>query len=407
MSKSMVYWKLNLYFFFYFFANAACNSFFAIWLGQKIHLDGAQTGLIFSINAAFALIIQPLYGYISDRIGLKKHILTFISLLLIFVGPFFIYVYAPLLKINFFVGASIGGLYLGIIFLGGCGAIESYIEKVGRKYQFEFGKARMWGSLGSASAAFMAGQFFNINPSINFWIASATAIILVIIILLTKVEMSQEEVERADSVNLKSVINLFSMKDFWCFIIYVLGVACIYTVFDQQFPLYFASLFPAVEQGNQIFSYLNSLQVFLEAGMLFLAPFIVKKIGIKKALMVAGCIMSFRIIGSGLVVGPIGISFMKLIHAIELPIMIVAIFKYLASNFDTRLSSILYLVGYQFIMQVGTIVISPIVGRLYDDIGFKHTYLLMGIFVLVFTIVSALLLKNEKKVLKRNLKRIA
>ena len=56
--------------------------------------------------------------------------------------------------------------------------------------------------------------------------------------------------------------------------------------------------------------------------------------------------MGFRIIGSGLVVGPIGISSMKLIHALELPIMLIAIFKYLAANFDTRLSSILYLVGF-------------------------------------------------------------
>lgn len=64
--------------------------------------------------------------------------------------------------------------------------------------------------------------------------------------------------------------------------LYVIGVTCVYGVYDQQFPLYYASLFPTAALGNQIFGYLNSFQVFIEAGMMFLAPFIVNKLGPKK-----------------------------------------------------------------------------------------------------------------------------
>ena len=70
---------------------------------------------------------------------------------------------------------------------------------------------------------------------------------------------------------------------------------------------------------------------------------------------------------------------MKLIHALELPIMLIAIFKYFAANFDTRLSSVLYLVGFQFASQVGASILSPLAGGLYDSVGFRHTYLIMGI----------------------------
>ena len=163
------------------------------------------------------------------------------------------------------------------------------------------------------------------------------------------------------------------------FILYVIGVTCFYNVYDQQFPLYYSSMFSTNELGNQVFGYLNSFQVFLEAGMMFCAPFIVNKIGAKKALVFAGFLMSFRIIGSGLATGPVLISFMKLIHSFELPIMLIAVFKYLAANFDTRLSSILYLVGYQFTSQVGATVLSPIVGNFYDTIGFSTTYIVMGV----------------------------
>ncbi|AEN90525.1 MFS transporter [Priestia megaterium] len=396
-SSKSLYWKLSAYFFFFFFTWSSSYSLFSIWLGQEIKLNGSATGLIFSVNAIFALCMQPLYGYISDRIGLKKHILFFISCLLVFVGPFYIFVYGPLLQYNVLIGAIIGGLYLGVAFLAGIGAIETYIEKVSRKYKFEYGKSRMWGSLGWAAATFFAGQLFNINPHINFWVASVSAVILVAIIFSVKVEMSSYEMEKAESVTLRDVGNLFLLKEFWFFMIYVVGVTCVYGVYDQQFPIYYASLFPTESIGNQVFGYLNSFQVFLEAGMMFAAPFIVNKIGAKNSLILAGFLMGFRIIGSGLVVGPIGISSMKLIHALELPIMLIAIFKYLAANFDTRLSSILYLVGFQFASQIGASVLSPIAGGLYDSVGFSRTYLIMGGMVLIFNVISMFTLLNSKK----------
>ena len=398
MSKSkVVYLKLSAYFFFFFVTWSASYSLFSIWLGQEINLSGADTGIVFSVNAIFALCMQPLYGYISDKIGLRKSILTFISVLLIFVGPFYIYVYGPLLKYNTILGAVVGGIYLGTAFFAGVGAIESYVEKIGRKYNFEYGRSRMWGSLGWAAATFFAGQLFNINPNINFWIASISAIILFFIILSISIEMSDEDLEKAQSVKIKDVCLLFKLKEFWLFILYVIGVTCFYNVYDQQFPLYYSSMFSSKEIGNQIFGYLNSLQVFLEAGMMFMAPFIVNKIGAKKGLILAGLLMSFRIIGSGLATEPILISCMKLLHSVELPIMLIAVFKYLAANFDTRLSSILYLVGYQFASQVGATVLSPVIGRFYDTVGFSSTYIIMGCIVLVFTIISMFTLASTKK----------
>ena len=398
MSKSkVVYLKLSAYFFFFFVTWSASYSLFSIWLGQEINFSGADTGIVFSVNAIFALCMQPLYGYISDKIGLRKSILTFISVLLIFVGPFYIYVYGPLLKYNTILGAVVGGIYLGTAFLAGVGAIESYVEKIGRKYNFEYGRSRMWGSLGWAAATFFAGQLFNINPNINFWIASISAIILFFIILSISIEMSDEDLEKAQSVKIKDVCLLFKLKEFWLFILYVIGVTCFYNVYDQQFPLYYSSMFSSKEIGNQIFGYLNSLQVFLEAGMMFMAPFIVNKIGAKKGLILAGLLMSFRIIGSGLATEPILISCMKLLHSVELPIMLIAVFKYLAANFDTRLSSILYLVGYQFASQVGATVLSPVIGRFYDTVGFSSTYIIMGCIVLVFTIISMFTLASTKK----------
>ncbi|MFD9625411.1 MFS transporter [Peribacillus muralis] len=391
MKKNLNYWSLSGFTFFYFFASTSAMSLFAIWLGQTLELSGAQVGTIFSINAIATLCFQPLYGFISDKIGLRKHLLWVITFLIMLIGPFFIYIYSPLLQYNTFLGAIVGSVYLSATLLASFGAIESYAERTGKKYHFEYGQVRMWGSLGAAAAALFSGKLFNINPHISFWIASACSIFLIIFLLLMKVHVSEEEQKKTDSIKLTDTLSLLKNKTFWIFMVYVLGVACIYSVYDQQFPVYYASLFSTSGQGNQMFGYLNSVQIFLEAGMMFIAPFIVNKIGAKKSLVVAGLLMAIRIIGSGLAVEPIGISTMKMLHSFELPIMLVAILKFIDANFDAKFSATMYIVGYYFVSQVGQAILSPLLGHWYDTIGFSKTYIILGVSVFVFVIIFALM----------------
>jgi OHS family lactose permease-like MFS transporter len=72
-----------------------------------------ETGLLYSVNAFIALLMQPFFGFISDKFGLKKRLIWLLVALLLPVGPFFIYVYAPLLVHSFWFGALLGGSIWG------------------------------------------------------------------------------------------------------------------------------------------------------------------------------------------------------------------------------------------------------------------------------------------------------
>ncbi|EFE94451.1 Lactose-proton symport [Serratia odorifera] len=384
--------------FFFFFTWSSSFSLIAIWLHQKIGLKGAETGLIFSAMSLMALFIQPLYGFIQDKLGLRKHLLLFIGVLLVLTGPFFIYAYAPLLRFNLALGALVGGVFISLAFNAGIGVLESYTERVSRIVGFEFGRARMWGSLGWASATFFAGFIYNINPNINFWLASGSAVLF--LLLLSQVQvlkpnaMAALEYGKPDNLRLQDALDLLRLPRFWALVVFVIGTS-VYGVFDQQFPVYFASQFSSAQQGNEMYGFLNSLQVFLEAGGMFLAPLLVNRIGIKQSLLLASSVMALRMFGSGLASGAIMISAMKLLHAVELPILLVALFKYITSRFDSRLSSTLYLVGFQFIGQVAASFLAPLAGYGYDHIGFADTYLLMGCAVACTTLLSCFLLRGE------------
>ena len=106
--------------------------------------------------------------------------------------------------------------------------------------------------------------------------------------------------------------------------------------------------------------------------------------------------MALRMITSGLVEGPLLISITKLLHAVELPILLVAIFKYNSLNFDKRLSSTIYLVGFACTSSVIGTVLSPLAGFSYERFGFAQSYLIMGIMVFSTTFISIFLLRSTK-----------
>jgi OHS family lactose permease-like MFS transporter len=388
---------LSALLFFFFVSWSSSSSLLSIWLHQEVGLKATDTGIIFSVLSVSALCAQVCYGFIQDRLGLRKNLLWYITALLILSGPAYL-LFGYLLSINILLGSIFGGLFIGLTFNGGIGVLESYTERVARQSTFEFGKARMWGSLGWAVATFFAGLLFNINPKLNFLVASCSGVIFFALLMQLKVATaaSLETVELgAQKVTLSDALRLLTLPRFRALIFFVVGT-CIYGVYDQQFPVYFASQFATLREGNAMFGYLNSFQVFLEAAGMFCAPWLVNRIGAKNGLIFAGMVMALRMVASGLVEGSVLISITKLLHAVELPILLVSIFKYNSLNFDKRLSSTLYLVGFACTSSVIAAVLSPLAGYSYEKYGFAQSYLIMGLMVFCTTFISIFLLRSNK-----------
>jgi OHS family lactose permease-like MFS transporter len=395
------YVALSAFLFCFFFAQAMAMSFLSIWLTRKLGLSGVQVGTVFSANFIGAMCAQPVYGYVSDRMGLRRLVPTSIALLVLLAGAFFSFVYAPLLRWNVVVGAIIGGAYLGFTFIAGSYALESFVDKVGRKYGFEYSRVRLWGSLGFASAAVFSGRLFNVDPGINFYLASAAGLLLIPILLATRIAPDPGQQAAAERMKPKDSLALLALPKFWRFMVLILGVTNLYLVYDQQFPFYFSSLFPTPEEGNAMFGYLNSAQIFVEAGMLFIAPIIVRRTGATRGLLIATAIMIIRIGGSALATGPLSISACKMLHSIELPILAVSIFRYIAFHFDARLASTVYMVGVSFGHSLGLAILSPIAGLGYDRFGFPATYMMIAGFALTFWFVSLFALSPTPPEIRR------
>ena len=395
------YWVFSLYFFLYFFIMGAYVPFFPVWL-KMIGLDQASTGYVFSFISLFALVFQPIFGLISDKLGLKKHLLWIITLLLVLFGPFFIFVFGPLLKFNVTLGAIVGGFYLGMVFSGGAPSIEALVEKISRRSGFEFGRSRMFGCFGWAICASFVGIMISKNVNAVYWLCSGFALILLVLVKMadpaktsTTDVIEQMGLNKPEPFNLKQALDLLRMRKTWFFMLYIVGVACTYDVFDQQFANFFTSFFSSEQVGREAFGYVTTLGEFLNATVMFFAPIIVMKIGSKNTLLIAGAIMSIRITGSAFASTAVEVIILKTLHMFEAPLLLVGAFKYITTHFPIRLSATVYLIAFCFAKQLSIMFMSSFAGLMYVKIGFDGTYLVLGFIAFSFTLLSSFTLSGR------------
>lgn len=379
-------------------------SFFQRWL-NSMGLNGAEVGTIYSINSLATLVLMFCYGLIQDNLGLKRHLVLAISTIAALVRPFVQFIYAPLMRTNMMAAAMIGSIVLSAGFMAGCSLIEAVTERYSRKFNFEYGQSRAWGSFGYAIVALVAGIVFNINPMINFWLGSAFGVGMLIVYLTwypadQRAALKEESAPDAEPTNpsLKEMVKVLRMPALWVLIVFMLLTNTFYTVFDQQmFPTYYASLFPTEATGNTVYGILNSVQVFCESAMMGVVPIIMRKIGVRNALLLGGTVMFLRIGLCGIFHDPVMISIVKMFHAIEVPLFCLPAFRYFTLHFNPKLSATLYMVGFQIASQIGQVVFSTPLGMLHDRLGDRTTFLTISGIVLCAVVYGVFVIKKDNE----------
>ncbi|BAK22370.1 MFS transporter [Melissococcus plutonius] len=334
-TKKKNFWGFPLTHFTYFFIWQIIFGYLTLWMEQVGHLSGAQAGIVFSMMAGISLLFQPAFGIISDKFLFRKNLILMIGIAAILIGPYFQWIFLYLLNINATFTAIITGIFLSFILNGGVSVIEQYIQR-----------------------ASLAG-------------------------------------DTSESLNLKQVSKIFTMKNFWFLAIFFIGTSAIYDVFDQQFIIFFKSFFDTATQGTNAYSYMTTIQIGLEFLLMFTMPWLINKIGSRNGLIAYGVILAVRIIGSALAPNLGWIISLRLLAGFEMPLFLVSVMKYITRAFDIRLYATIYTLASSFAKQISVFVFSSMVGSLYDSIGFHQTYLIMGIIIGIVTLFSAITLKKE------------
>jgi MFS transporter, OHS family, lactose permease len=382
-------------------------SFFQIWLKDEdsgLGLSNSEVGTVYAVNSFATLVIMFFYGTLQDRLGMKRYLAILAAALMAGVAPFFLLLYKPLLEGPFMVGVVLGAIILSAGFMASVGLFEALAERFSRKFDFEYGQARMWGSAGYAVAALLAGFLFTINPAFNFIAGSVFGIVCLLVQLFFRTESTTSLKAQADAEGEASVpgfgemLGLLKLGRLWLVIVFVLCTWTFYTVYDQQmFPDFYVSLFETKAQGQQVYGVLNSVQVGVEAAMMGLVPILMRKVGVRTTLLLGCSVMSLRILGSAVFDDPVLVSVVKMFHAVEVPLFILAIFRYFTLHFNTALSATLYIVGFQISAQIGNVILSQPLGKLVDNLGYQPTFFVISAIVAAAGVYAFFTLKRDDK----------
>ncbi|WP_242688982.1 oligosaccharide MFS transporter [Staphylococcus simiae] len=380
-------------------------SFFQIWLTSKdqgLGLNGSNVGLIFTTNSFVTLIFVFIYGVIQDKLQLKRGLLIVCSCLSTLVAPFFIWVFVPLIQHTFGLAIAVGSIFLSSGFLAAIGLFEAVSEKMSRTYHFNYGQARAWGTFGYAIVALIAGFIFNINPYLNFWLGSVLGLVLLLVLSLWKT-VPQTSNDSGNSSgymepvpSITSMLFLLKVKDIWKIIIFTMFSWSFYTIFEQQmFPEFYTDLFSSASLGHKAYGTINSIQVFFEAIMMGVVPLIMHKIGVKRTILIGVSIMFIRIGVSSIISSPYSASVIKMFQALEIPFFVLPMFRYITLHFDTKLSAVIYMIGYNVSAQIGQVILSSPLGILRDHLGYQPTFFVIAIIICIAGIFGYFTLRKD------------
>ncbi|MCY9805948.1 oligosaccharide MFS transporter [Lentilactobacillus senioris] len=392
------FWGFPFTDFTYFFIWAVVNGYLTLWMEQVGHLNGAESGAVFSMMAGISLIYQPIFGVISDKLLFKKNLILIIAAAGLLIGPYFQWLFLPLMQVNSFLVAIVTGAFLSFVLNGGVSVIEQYVQRASLANHFEYAHARVGGSVAGVVASLVAGRLFLWSPNSIFWACTVAAACLVLLLVFSdKIDMDNAAAagDTSDSLDWKTVLSVFKIKNLWVLAIFYMGASALFDVFDQQFIIFFRTFFHTAAQSTLVYSYMTSGQTAIEFLLMFPMPWIINRIGSRNGLIAYGFITALRILGSALSPNWIWVVGFRLLAGLEMPLLLTSIMKYIAGAFDIRLYATIYALASNFAKQISVFIFSSVAGNLYDTIGYQHTYIWMGIFVVVITIFAAIFLKKE------------
>ncbi|MGO1409215.1 MAG: oligosaccharide MFS transporter [Brachybacterium sp.] len=407
--RNPAFWNFGGLFFFYFAIWQLAFTFLSRWLEVEAGMSHGNIGLLNSVMALTAFCLQPVYGVLQDRLGFRKHLFAFVVLVGALMGPFFAFVFTPLVELDQVLGAVVGGLFLSLTLNAGVGIVETFNERNSRAHSFEYGHVRLFGSVAGALASLVGGFIWASNPDNIWWAGTLSALVLGTLLLVARTPkpgdpgyaaLSADADAAVDAprakVDKRVLLELLRNRSFVGFMVLMFGAAALYDVFDQQFPNYFARFVAGDIDPQVLFSRIVFAQILLEALVMVAMPFVINRIGAKRGLQLFALVLVVRVVGSALFTQTSLLVLWRLLAAVEMPLMLISVMKYITRMFDVRISATAYMIGFNMAKQVGIVIFSWAFGAAYDTIGFSSSYLIMGVVVLVVAGIAGVLMEDDR-----------
>jgi oligosaccharide:H+ symporter len=360
----------------------------------KAGISAVQIGILLTIGPVAAIMIQPLWAFLSDKTGRRKDVLSIIVL-----G-------SAISMFSYYLGNSfftffIATLLLSIFNTSIIPLSDAIILRITHKHQLDFSKIRRGGTIGYAIMVIIAGAIIKQNPPLQFTMGFIGYLILFIFVQKLPKDEKEEKV-----ILFETAISKPNKRDWFKFlkifeskqVVFVLLFAFVSQV-GLSFNYSFLGVYMVnIGLGEGTIGIINSVAAFSELPILFLINRILNKISTMKLIIISSLFVALRIFTvTGGTVGFFvlsqmlhGASFMTIYYSCA-----VFISKYVKPENQSQGQSTLAIIQ----TGIGSIVGNIVGGTLVDHFGLKSAYQTMTVIIVavsgIIAFIQFLFLRKE------------
>ncbi len=364
-----------LLFFFMFLSNALFGPFLARYL-DSAGFSKTGIGFVLGWTPVVALLVQPVWGVLGDRVRVKNYLLA-----VLLAANTVVIALLPLRR-----GAAWVALFLVLIkvFQGPVGNMANTIALEDLKSRGrEFGPVRMAGTIGYTA------YYIALGPVLARWGFTAAFLLSAVTLLaglaaaffLPTVTGHRSKTARVSYKALYGNPELILLVVFACLL-----MMAMYHYYNS-FTIYLRDL-----TGNDSAGALAvAISTVGEIPFLALSGRIVRRFGIRRTVTAAGIMMGLRFLIWGFVTNPVVLLASQVLHATNFVVLDYCLAVYINDRMPAELratgQAFKSVVGFTLPIAVG----SPIVGVLSDLLGIQAVFRIGAAWILVVTAVFAAL----------------
>ena len=376
--------RLRILYFLVFSCTASWLPIFAEFLQDK-GLTGMKTGIVLSITPLMMFLVQPLYGMLADRFGIKKSLL--LSSILASSG-FLLYLidggFLWLLMITLFMSVFYNSLQPLLDSLS--------LNLAQQNKKFSYGTLRIAGAAGWAATGMIVGYYIDAMSTTVIFVFAALALLLTFIFSLTLKE-SQERVAKSGN-SFSNTRQIFSnrMLIFLLFAVFLIS-ACGTAIWN------FYSIY--MKENGASASVVGigiSFQGLCELPFFYFSARIIRHFGLRNTLIITVFATALRLLLYSLVSNPYAALSIEILHGISWSLFWVVCVEYVNMLVpeEWRVTGQSFLYATYF--GIGTIAGNFWTGYLYDT-GMKvgEIFLVNAGIVMGAVLLIGVFLKKERK----------
>lgn len=277
-------------------AQAIFGTYLNLYLND-VGFSKTQMGMFTSLSTLLVLIVQPLWGYVSDRSKTKNRIL---NLLLIAGATTILGFY---LNINYWWIMVVNCLFC--VFYNPVPPLLDNLSLESSKSIFDFGHIRLGGTVGYAIGVLTAGQLMQNQYRRMFYMISLLLLCAFICLQFVPPVMGYRQKAKKSSFK-----ELLSDKKIFCFIfmnfIFSLGTVIYYS----YYPLYFTT----IGGDSQKVGILMFVTAVSEVPFWLIAGRLTERFGYKKMMVVAAVVTGLRWTTLSIAMNPLAAICINLTH---------------------------------------------------------------------------------------------